>query len=170
MLNITDINTVVGALQASIAPVTLISGIGFLALVMSGRYGRVIDRIRVLLRQIHVLPNEHEERKTLVDEIRILYRRANLLRISAILAGGSIFCVVLTIFLVFANLIFAMPFNYITEITFILSLILLLAFVIVFIHEFGISLHAVKFEIEHGLKNSGIDPKILHQLPVGDEP
>lgn len=167
---INTIDTLVTALQTSIAPVTLISGIGFLALVMSNRYGRVIDRIRVLLRQTQSLNNGHIEKKLLLKEIQILYKRANLLRYSAILAGGSIFCVALTIFSVFANLMFGRSLIFIAEISFILSLLFLFLFVGLFIREFGISVHAVKFEIEHGLRCANIQADATHRLLAGEEP
>lgn len=167
---ISSINTLVTALQASIAPVTLISGIGFLALVMSNRYGRVIDRIRVLLRQTQALSADHPEKNLLLKEIQILYKRANLLRVSAILAGASIFCVVLTIFVVFASLMFDVSLNYVAEIAFVLSLTALFLFVGIFIREFGISVHAVKFEIEHGLRCANIQADVTHCLLAGDEP
>lgn len=164
------VNLLVTALQASIAPVTLISGIGFLALVMSNRYGRVIDRIRVLLRQTQSINNDYLEKNLLLKEIQILYKRANLLRYSAILAGSSIFCVVLTIFSIFANLMFGMSLNFIAETAFILSLISLFLFVGIFIREFGISIHAVKFEIEHGLRCANIQADVTDRLLAGDEP
>ena len=44
--------SVVQILTASIAPVIVISGVGLLLLSISNRYGRAIDRVRLLARDL----------------------------------------------------------------------------------------------------------------------
>lgn len=162
--------TVVNALQASIAPVTLISAVGFLSLVTSNRYGRVIDRLRVLLRQIQELVAQSPEYITTKQQIDIMFRRANSLRIATIMGGWSIFCTALTIFMLFAHLMFELSFtSHIAVCSFMLSLILLLAFILILIHDFGIALHAVRFEMEAYLSAQD-KSKYLAITAHGDEP
>jgi hypothetical protein len=160
---------VINALQASIAPVTLISGVGFLSLVMSNRFGRVIDRLRALLRQIH-LSQDDQIKKMLKQEVSALYKRANHLRIAAVLGGASIFCTALTIFLIFANLMFDLPLDLAVEIAFVLSLVCLLFFALIFIYDFGITLRAVNFEMIQHLEQP-LDARVaIELLPNSEEP
>jgi hypothetical protein len=49
---ISGIHDLAQLLQSSIAPVTLISGAGLLLLSMTNRYGRAIDRIRVIVKEV----------------------------------------------------------------------------------------------------------------------
>jgi hypothetical protein len=50
-----QLRDVVPLLQASVSPVTVISGVGLLILSMTNRYGRVIDRVRTLLKEFATL-------------------------------------------------------------------------------------------------------------------
>jgi len=119
-------------------------------MVTANRYGRVVDRIRALLHQINA--NTHASDSQTLDilhqQIDFLYKRANNLRIAAIMGGASIFCIALTIFMIFASRMFQWPFcEHIAEYAFLLSLVLLLSFIVIFIHDFGISLHVLKLEL-----------------------
>src|SRR5690606_11269502 len=67
------------ALQASLSPVVLISGIGLLLLSMTNRLGRVVDRSRALARDIRASGLDAAERKVLRLQIRILFKRGRLL-------------------------------------------------------------------------------------------
>jgi hypothetical protein len=49
--SISSLQSLVPLLQASISPVTVISGVGMLLLSMTNRYGRVIDRVRHLIKE-----------------------------------------------------------------------------------------------------------------------
>ncbi|MDR1968151.1 MAG: DUF2721 domain-containing protein, partial [Burkholderiaceae bacterium] len=49
-------------LQVAIGPVILISGIGMLLLTLSNRFGRAVDRSRVLGRELRESDQAHEER------------------------------------------------------------------------------------------------------------
>jgi hypothetical protein len=46
------ISSVVQILTASIAPVIVISGVGLLLLSISNRYGRALDRARLIMREL----------------------------------------------------------------------------------------------------------------------
>lgn len=141
----------VRVMSASIAPVFLISGVGVLLSSMAIRYARVIDRVRYLLDLIQNNP-ELESSKQFQMEIRELYKRARQLRTTIILAAMSIFCVVLTIILIFAMLMFKFVVPLTAEILFIASLLFLLLSVAIFIEDFAISLRIIKMEINSRIK------------------
>lgn len=65
-----DVITVAQAIQQSVAPVFLLTGVGAVLSVLSSRLGRVIDRIRMLDM------TDDDKRITYISEITILQRRA----------------------------------------------------------------------------------------------
>jgi hypothetical protein len=65
-----DVITVAHAIQQSVAPVFLLTGVGAILGVLSSRLGRVIDRIRVL----DII--DDDKRNAYIPEIAILLRRA----------------------------------------------------------------------------------------------
>jgi hypothetical protein len=69
---------VISALQLAIGPVILISGVGLILLSMTNRFGRVIDRSRLLVRELREA--SQPERPWLREELRILAKRARLVR------------------------------------------------------------------------------------------
>jgi hypothetical protein len=150
-------------MQSAIAPVFLISAVAVLVTCMAQRYGRVIDRTRSLLREGDRIFGHHRPKEHINLEIRSLYRRAKLLRTTIILASLSIFFVVLAIFFLFLGLMFQQGIPYAPEITFILSLVVLLISTGLFIEDFAISLQSIKYDI----KNRG-DDGVLESTPPVD--
>ena len=65
-------------LQASIAPVALISGVGLILLSLTNRIGRTIDRSRALLSEMR--QTNGSRREVLVAELKILHRRNRYLK------------------------------------------------------------------------------------------
>src|ERR1039457_3922044 len=64
------IHAVVQILTASIAPVIVISGVGLLLLSITNRYGRVIDRARLLMRELQDSDPEGADVRHLEDQLR----------------------------------------------------------------------------------------------------
>src|SRR5208282_6663880 len=74
-------------IQASTAPVILISGMGLLLLTMTNRMGRIIDRTRIYASQIRQA--EPAERRQLEAHLEITWRRAKIVRLSLTYAVSS---------------------------------------------------------------------------------
>ncbi len=138
---------IANVMQSAIAPAFLISAVSVIVSCMAQRYGRVIDRIRSLLREGDMLFGERRPREHINKEIRSLYKRARLLRTTIILASFSIFFVVLAIFLLFLDLMFQTSLPHGPEVSFIASLIVLLVSLGLFIEDFLISLEFIKYDI-----------------------
>lgn len=150
---------VAASLQASVAPVTMISAIGFLMLVTSNRFSRVVDRMRVLLAELPSITGE-KEKEIHIRETHILYRRSKNLCFAAFMGGACIFFIGLTIFMLFAKSMFCWGIaNVIAEYSFLLSLLLLLFFAIIFAHDFAVTQHAVRFELDQHLHSTQPVPK-----------
>ncbi len=145
----TDSSELARLMTSSIAPVFLITGIGGILSTMAMRYGRVIDRIRTLLRdgpklyRKEQLGTEHLNR-----ELRSLYKRARLLRFSIILGALSIFSVSMTIFVLFFSLAYGWEALYIPQFFFFLSLVLLMIGLALFIQDFAMSLACIEHDMD----------------------
>lgn len=136
-----------------LAPVFLISGVAVVLSAMITRYGRVIDRVRTVLREVTANMSRAGATDPTIQELRQLYRRAKLLRSAIICASASIFCVSITIFLLFAMLIMDLRITWAPEILFIISLSFLILAMALFIEDFAISLRILKLEVNSRLQN-----------------
>ena len=135
-------------MQASIAPVFLITGIGAILSIMSLRYGRVIDRIRTLLREGPKLYQKELGNDHLHRELRTLYRRARILRIAIITEVASIFAISLTIFAMFFSLSFDVDVMFGPQFLFIASLIFLMVGLGLFIQDYALSLDCIENDMD----------------------
>ena len=107
----TAIATVGHAIQLSVAPVFLLSGIGAMLAVMTNRMARIVDRGR--LHETHLLDAAPEEAVRLHDQLAVLSRRAKLInRAITLLTITALFvcAVVATLFIgVFLSFNVAIP-------------------------------------------------------------
>lgn len=152
----TALQDVARAMSTAIAPVFMITGVGAVLAAMSSRYGRVIDRARDVLREAALEPQDRSRRERVDIELRRLYQRAKVLRLTIILAATSIFCIAVTILVVFAALVFDMALSYVIIVLFTASLAFLTAALILFIEDFATSLAGLKYEIRSRLKRDPI--------------
>lgn len=141
-----NIGEFIQMMQASIASVAMISGVGLLLLSMTNRYGRSIDRLRALIREASGTDDSAVKAK-LVYQIRVMYGRCRLIRLAVVLAASSIFFVALTILLIFTSQVLAVNFSEISVIAFSLSLVCLVVSLAIMIKDLTISLKAVETEI-----------------------
>lgn len=142
----TTITQLVGILGASIAPVIVISGVGLLLLSMTNRYSRVIDRSREITRAVEEA-TESARRELFLEELRILYRRARILRRAIILSSISILFVGVTVFSLFAAQLVNVRADYVSIPSFGFSLVALIGSLYFFIRDVGVSLTALELEI-----------------------
>ncbi len=141
--------------SSSIAPVFLITGIAAVLSIMTLRYGRVIDRIRTLLRDGPKLYRKEIGADHLTKELLSLYHRAKRLRLTIILEVISICFISASIVVLFLGLSFGIEIPFAAISFFILSLFFLLVGLILFIRDFVMSLEC----IEHDMNvRSHVDP------------
>lgn len=120
-------------IELSIAPVFLLTGIGGLLNVMSGRLARVVDRARLV--EIARCELEAAQQKIADKELAVLWRRIGLSNWSIGLCtfSGLLVCV-LVVCLFSANLA-PEPFDLVVEALFITSLLFLIASLTTFMLE-----------------------------------
>jgi hypothetical protein len=111
-------------LQLAIGPVILISGVGLILLSMTNRFGRVIDRGRILTEDLRRAPRP--VRPKIVAQLRILSRRARIVRAGIALAAVSVL---------------------LAAILFILCMLSLIISLLMFISDISLSLKAFWLEI-----------------------
>ena len=127
-------------LQTAIGPAILISGTGLLLLTMTNRLGRAIDRARLLARET---PSAKS-----AAQLKILWRRAKLIRLAIALAAGSALLAVALIIVLFLTAWLQVDFSFLITSLFILCVASLGGALAVFIHDINQSLAALRLELD----------------------
>jgi hypothetical protein len=141
-MSLTDLIT---TLQLSIGPVILISGVGLILLSMTNRLGRVIDRSRLLSRDL--TGTADTDRIRILAELRILSRRANLARAGIALAVLSVLLASLLIISLFLGALLQMSIAAFIVTLFILCMLSLVSSLFLFLTDINLSLRALWLEI-----------------------
>ncbi len=137
-------------LQTAIGPVILISGIGLLLLTMTNRLGRAIDRARLIGSQL--TQSDASSRAALEAQLRILWRRALLIRTAIALAAASALAAALLVILIFFTAVLGLPTAWLVASLFTACMLCLIASLTLFIHDINQSLAALRLELQaHGL-------------------
>ncbi len=143
-----NLTEIVPFLQTAIGPVILISGVGMLLLVMTNRFGRAVDRSRQLMVELRKAEAVGaEDREALREQVRILFRRARLLRRAIGLASGSVLGSALLIVTLFVAALAGWPAAGLVEGQFIGSLLSLIGAVVLFLRDIHLSLVALRLEL-----------------------
>lgn len=133
-------------LQVAIGPVILISGVGLLLLSMTNRLGRAIDRARMLHQDLHQEESTDQTRRQ--AQLRILWRRADLIRKSIICASVSLLLAACLIITLFVAALFRIDAGGIIVFLFTGCLLALIGSLILFIWDINQGLAALKLEID----------------------
>ncbi|MBC8496908.1 MAG: DUF2721 domain-containing protein [Anaerolineales bacterium] len=150
-MDIQSVAQLIPLLQTAIGPVIMISGIGLLLLTMTNRYGRVIDRSRML---VDDLPNAAgENRAKIVAQLQIFWKRARLIRLVIALSSVSALCAAILIIVIFITALWQIETAWIIMSLFILCMMSLIASLTLFIYDINQSLGALKLKLE----TEGID-------------
>lgn len=133
-------------LQTSLAPCVFISGVGLLVLSMTNRLGRPLDRIRALT--VELKTADGEQKRILLEEVDILYRRAKLLQASVTLAVLSIFFVATIILSLFVMAAFGYVLDGLVVGLFSISLVCLVASLALFAWDIQLGLNSIRIEVD----------------------
>jgi hypothetical protein len=135
-------------LQLAIGPVILISGVGLLLLSMTNRLGRVIDRSRLLIRELRAGPEG--ERARILGELRILSRRATIVRAAIGLASLSVLLAALLVISLFLGALLRLGIAAAIVALFVLCMLSLIASLVAFLYDINLSLKALWLEMPPG--------------------
>jgi hypothetical protein len=132
-------------IQAAIAPVVLISGVGLLLLTLSARLGRIVDRTRLVAAELHAAPQG--ERGPLEHQLAVLRRRARLIRLSLTLSASAVALIGVLMTLLFLGLVLGWNVTLACTLLFVAALTCVVVAMFVFVRELSESLVALELSI-----------------------
>ncbi len=132
-------------LPLSIGPVIVISGAGLVLLSMTNRYGRVIDRSRSLSELARRVTGADSDR--LQPQLRILTRRARLLRSAIALAALCILFAALLVISLFVLALLDVQAPAVPVVLFVSCMACLIVGLVLFIVDINMSLAALALDI-----------------------
>ncbi len=132
-------------LQLAVGPVILISGVGLILLSMTNRFGRVIDRSRVLTEDYRRAPPA--ARAHILAQLRILSTRARIVRAGIALAAFSVLLASILMIGLFLGALLQLGVAAVIVTLFILCMLALIVSLILFISDIGLSLGALWLEM-----------------------
>jgi hypothetical protein len=146
MYELPAISTIAQTIQLAIAPVFLLAGIGAVLNVLAGRLARVVDRSRVL-EALHA-ESTGEEHRRYVLELRIIDRRMRLTNAAIALIVASAIVVCILVALLFITQLAGLAFRVAVAVTFVLSMALLIAGLLLFLIEINLALRGLRVREE----------------------
>jgi len=148
-----SIRDLIPILQSAIGPVILFSGVGLLLLSMTNRYGRVIDRARILSRELRGDPGVH--RASAVAQLQVLMQRVRIIRTAIALGTVSVLLAAVLIIVLFVSTLLhfehALPIAFL----FIGCMISVIGSLLYFLADINVSLHALQLEAAEALGETG---------------
>jgi Cu/Ag efflux pump CusA len=141
----TQLSQLIPVLQTAIGPVILISGVGLLLLTLANRFGRAVDRVRQLLREMRGAPED--VRKRLTGQVANLYERARLIQRAIIFSTISVLFAAVLIITLFFTALMKWESALLISLLFICCLVSLIISLIAFIMDIRLSLLALKMEM-----------------------
>jgi Protein of unknown function (DUF2721) len=132
-------------LQVAIGPVILISGVGLLLLTMTNRLARVIDRSRILYRELRDDPSL--DRTSTLAQMKMLTERARMLQGAITLASVSILLAAVLVIVLFLTAVFGWEDAWLISGLFIAGMLALIGSLVMFIRDLNRSLDALQLEL-----------------------
>lgn len=136
-----NMGSLIPVIQAAISPAILMSGIGLLIQSMSVRMGRIIDRTRKMM----------ELKKagdfSVEPQMRIIWKRARLLRAAITLAAAGALSTATNIILIFLSAVFEINLAVEVLVLFILGMGAVIVALVIYMIEVNQSLKAIGLEL-----------------------
>jgi hypothetical protein len=137
-----DVGLLVNAIQLSVAPVFLLTGLGALLSVMTTRLGRVIDRARLLEEGWPSLADNDRIASSI--ELEILARRARLAGWAINLCTSAALLICTVIATLFIDVFTGTNLKYLVGALFIVAMIALIGGLISFLREVYLATHTLR--------------------------
>ena len=130
-----NLSTVAHVIQMAVAPVFLLTGVGAILSVLTGRLGRLVDRFRVLTETVETLPAIQAR------ELNILTVRARWVHWAITLCTASALFVAIVIGALFVGAVVDINPSRIVSILFIMAMTSLIIGLGCFLREISLSVH-----------------------------
>lgn len=135
----------VPVIQLAITPVIMLSGVGALMLTLTNRLGRVVDRTRGLAGEMQLA--SPVDRPHFESQLRILWRRARLVRLAVTFAGLSMLLSCVLVMAIFIDAI-RDTFGLELVVLFGASIVGLIFALVAFLRDIWMSLWALRLELD----------------------
>jgi hypothetical protein len=132
-------------LQVAVGPVILISGVGLLLLSMTNRFSRIIDRSRIIARELR--QGDAGERERARSQVDILWRRARLVRRAIALATTSVLLAAMLVIVLFGAAVAHIDVAPLIVVLFASCLLTLVGSLLAYMQEVNESLSALKLDL-----------------------
>jgi hypothetical protein len=133
-------------LQVAIGPVILISGVGLLLLSMTNRFGRIVDRSRILA-AVARAGGDDAASDLARAQLGTLWRRARLVRLAITLAMVSVLFAAILVIVLFVAALERIPVGWLVVSTFVLCLLSLIGSLLALLQEINESLVALRLDL-----------------------
>ena len=135
-------NEVAMVIQAAVAPVFLLAGIGAFLNVCVGRLARIVDRTRML--EPRLLASRGEEHDRIIEELHLLDRRIRIVNSAVLLSVSAAVLICLVVILLFAGRLVGLQFGTEIALLFIAAMLATAGGFAVFLHETRLGTSAVR--------------------------
>jgi hypothetical protein len=146
-MNATTLDQLVPILQLAVGPVILISGVGLLLLTLTNRFGRMVDRSRVLVRELATAPSGVWV-ENLREQVAILSRRAAILRLSITLVAITVLLVGVLILVLFLGVLLQLKVALLVVLLFSIAVGSLIGSMLAFIRDTNLALAAARLDLQ----------------------
>jgi len=142
-------NSLLPMIQLAITPVILITGLGSLMLSMTNRLGRIVDRTRIQAGQVQTAKDG--DRGHAEAQLRILYRRAGLVRRAVMFNTLSMFTSGLLVVVIFVSALAGVEAGPLILALFMGAIGFLLTALGFFLSDINLALKALGLEVDRAL-------------------
>ena len=133
-------------IQLAISPMILMTGVGGLMLTLTNRMGRIVDRTRGLAEKVR--GSSGPDHAHFESQLAILWSRAKMIRLAVTFAGTSMLLACLLVVVIFIDASVHREFGIELVVTFLASVLCLIAALVHFLRDIWVSLHALRLEVE----------------------
>lgn len=148
-------------IQLSIAPVFLLTGIGTLLNVLSGRLARIIDRARVLEQRFET--PQAPPSAAIVSELQILERRGKLIHHAIKLSTSSALLICIVIAALFASSMLHFSIRLIVIGLFITAMLASIVSLSFFLREVYFAIETFEIGLPPGAREGATEPCLQHK-------
>ena len=146
VLQVRSLTGLAHTIQLALAPVFLLTGIGSVLNMLTGRLTRIVDRARLIEEQF--TPRDDPNHARQVDELRLLDRRMRIVNNAIFCATSSAVALCFTVASMFLADLAGFGFARTLAVVFAASLLLLLSALVLFLFEIRLAVRAIQVRDE----------------------
>lgn len=146
IFQVSSLSGLAHTIQLSLAPAFLLSGMGIILNMLTGRLTRIVDRARVIEKEF--TPRDDPRHGDQVSELRLLDRRMRIVNNAIFLATASAVVLCMVVAAMFLAELAGFGFARTLALMFTVSLLLLIASLVMFLVEVRVAVRAIQIRDE----------------------